>query len=137
MELQHLMTCPGHVSSVRALCPAMYMSDQGGHLVLFSGGGRASLKCWHVVLHASPGVTKKASVHCESSPDYIHAHSVAELNQSLQWHRKQTKQSDESESRVMALTSFHSKCLDCSKGLDDGYIVISGWSDGQIRYEFK
>jgi WD40 repeat protein len=134
MELHHLMTCPGHVSSVRALCPAMYVPDHRGYLVLFSGGGRASLKCWHVVFHTSQGVLEKEPVDGRSSPYYFHAHSVAELNQSLQWHRKHVKQSDESESRVMALTAFHSNCLACTIGFDDGYIVISGWSNGQIRF---
>lgn len=131
MQLRHLLTCPGHVSSVRAL--SAVVSDQGGRLVLFSGGGRASLKCWHLELWASQGISDEASVHCEELRDHIHAHSIAELNSSLRLQRRPAKRTIESESRVMALTSFHARYVEHSMRFGDGYIVVSGWSDGYIR----
>ncbi|XP_062515131.1 tRNA (34-2'-O)-methyltransferase regulator WDR6-like isoform X2 [Corticium candelabrum] len=130
-HLQPLMSCPGHVSSVRTLSAIPF--DQGGSLVLFSGGGRASLKCWYLEVCVSLKVSE-AVCHSERSSTCVRAHNVTELNSPLYRHHRKPKQSDESESRVMSLSSFDSACLDCNRTIGDGYIVISGWSDGCIRF---
>lgn len=133
-----VFTAHGHISSVRALsattCPLPKLSpsehinpstscDRTCHL-LFSGGGRASLKCWRVDL--SPIDADKMT----SSPMVF----LGEYSLHFSNHRRRRKKQDLqslSEIRFMSLTSL------CATELIDSchslYFVMAACSDGFVR----
>ena len=140
-----LFTAHGHISSVRALsatsCPRPKLQpsdqintctsrDKTRHL-LFSGGGRASLKCWRVDLSLID--VDNDSCHGDkmtSSPMVF----LGEYSFRFSNHRRRRKKQDLqslSEIRFMSLTSLcATELIDSCQSL---YFVMAACSDGFVR----
>lgn len=140
-----VFTAHGHISSVRALsatsCPLPELqpseqintrttSDRTCHL-LFSGGGRASLKCWRVDLSLID--VDNDSCHGDkmtSSPMVF----LGEYSFRFSNYRRRRKKLDLqslSEIRFMSLTSLcATELIDSCQSL---YFVVAACSDGFVR----
>ena len=140
-----LFTAHGHISSVRALsatsCPRPKLHpseqintsisrDRTRHL-LFSGGGRASLKCWRVDLSFID--VDNAFCHGDkmtSSPMVF----LGEYSFHFSNYRRRRKKQDLqtlSEIRFMSLTSLcATELIDSCQSL---YFVMAACSDGFVR----
>lgn len=140
-----LFTAHGHISSVRALsataCPLPKhqlseqinintSSDRNCHL-LFSGGGRASLKCWRVDLSLID--VDNDSCHGDkmtSSPMVFLGEYLFRFSNHRRRRKKQDLQSL-SEIRFMSLTSLcANELIDSCQSL---YFVMAACSDGFVR----
>lgn len=140
-----LFTSHGHISSVRALsatkCPLPELQpseqintntsgDRTCHL-LFSGGGRASLKCWRV--HLSLTDVDNDSCHggkMTSSPMAF----LGEYSFRFSNHRRRRKKHDLqslSEIRFMSLTSL--SATELINSCQSLYFVMAACSDGFVR----
>lgn len=143
-----LFTAHGHISSVRTLsattCPLPKLqpseqintstsSDRNCHL-LFSGGGRASLKCWRV--HMSLIDVDDDSCHGDkvtSSPMIFLGEYLFRFSNHRRRRKKQDLQSL-SEIRFMSLTSLCAiELIDSRQSM---YFVMAGCSDGFVRWVF-
>lgn len=148
-EVSPVFTAHGHISSVRALSvakrpllrlqPNVAHDKTDGHL-LFSGGGRASLKCWHVDL----SVIDVNSDGCHgdrftSSPMVF----LGEYSFNFSNHRRRRKKHNLqslSEIRFMSLTSLNAAELmtlsssdQFIEGCQSLYFVMAACSDGFVR----
>ena len=140
-----LFTAHGHISSVRALsattCPLPRLqpnkqintstsSDRNCHL-LFSGGGRASLKCWRVDMSLID--VDDDSCHGDkvtSSPMVFLGEYLFRFSNHRRRRKKQDLQSL-SEIRFMSLTSLCAiELIDSCQSM---YFVMAGCSDGFVR----
>ncbi|XP_067037076.1 tRNA (34-2'-O)-methyltransferase regulator WDR6-like isoform X3 [Acropora muricata] len=147
--VSELFTAHGHISSVRTLnvvkrpltqASPCSVNDQNGCHLLFSGGGRASLKCWRVDLSV-----------LEVNIDGCHSDKAAfcpmvflgEYSFQFSNHRRRRKKQDLaslSEIRFMSLTSLcaseltnqypHDQFVDSCQSL---YFVMAACSDGFVR----
>lgn len=137
-----IFTAHGHISSVRALCatksprPNIQPKEQiNGHPsydrtchLLFSGGGRASLKCWRVDL--SRINDSRQGDKMTSSPMVF----LGECSFRFSNHRRRRRKHDSqsfSEIRFMSLTSLSAANLKDSCQLL--YFVLAACSDGFVR----
>lgn len=136
-----VFTAHGHISSIRALSvakrPLSQHSKTGGHL-LFSGGGRASLKCFRVDLSIiDVNIDDCRGDKVTSSPMVF----LGEYSFHFSSHRRRRKKHDLqslSEIRFMSLTSLSAvELLDASHQLIDScqslYFVMAACSDGFVR----
>lgn len=140
-----IFTAHGHISSVRALsatkCPSPKRQpsqqintkptgDRNCHL-LFSGGGRASLKCWRVNLSLVD--IDNDSCHGDkmtSSPMVF----LGEYSFRFSSHRRRRKKHDLqslSEIRFMSLTSL--SATELTDSCQSLYFVMAACSDGFVR----
>lgn len=143
-----LFTAHGHISSVRTLsattCPLPKLqpseqintntfSDRNCHL-LFSGGGRASLKCWRVDMSLID--VDDDSCHGDkvtSSPMVFLGEYLFRFSNHRRRRKKQDLQSL-SEIRFMSLTSLCAiELIDSCQSM---YFVMAGCSDGFVRWVF-
>lgn len=143
-----LFTAHGHISSVRTLsattCPLPKLqpseqintstsSDRNCHL-LFSGGGRASLKCWRVDMSLID--VDDDSCHGDkvtSSPMIFLGEYLFRFSNHRRRRKKQDLQSL-SEIRFMSLTSLCAiELIDSCQSM---YFVMAGCSDGFVRWVF-
>ena len=136
-----LFTAHGHISSVRALSatkcslPNLKPSEQINtnttgdrtcHL-LFSGGGRASLKCWRVDLSLIDA--DNDSCHGGAPMVFLGEYSFRFSN-----HRRRRKKQDLqslSEIRFMSLTSL--SATELTDSCQSLYFVMAACSDGFVR----
>ncbi|XP_068709317.1 tRNA (34-2'-O)-methyltransferase regulator WDR6-like isoform X1 [Montipora foliosa] len=147
--VSEVFTAHGHISSVRALnvaerpleyaSPCRGNSKNGGYL-LFSGGGRASLRCWRVDLSV-----------IDVNSDDFHGEKatccpivfLGEYSFHFSNHRRRRKKSDLlslSEIRFMSVTSLNASKLksqsSCEQLIDrcqSLYFVMAACSDGFVR----
>ena len=165
-RIVRLFTAQGHISSVRAVSAVACGESQqreavstedncGGNAkcqktlsslcskyLLFSGGGRASLKCWRVDLSLSVDTFHSSSCYDNSvtlSPMLL----LAEYSTRVNKYRRRRKLEDQmhSEIRFMCLSTvnlqqflgniFHEKNKERAQAL---YIVCAACSDGFVRY---
>ena len=147
--VSEVFTAHGHISSVRALnvaerpleyaSPCRANSKNGGYL-LFSGGGRASLRCWRVDLSV-----------IDVNSDDFHGEKatccpivfLGEYSFHFSNHRRRRKKSDLlslSEIRFMSVTSLNASKLksqsSCEQLIDrcqSLYFVMAACSDGFVR----
>lgn len=137
-----IFTAHGHISSVRALCatksprPNIQPKEQiNGHPtndrtchLLFSGGGRASLKCWRVDL-SRINDSRQGDKMTPSPMVFLGEFSFRFSN-----HRRRRRKHDSqsfSEIRFMSLTSLSAANLkDSCQSL---YFVLAACSDGFVR----
>ena len=117
-------------------------SDCSSKYLLFSGGGRASLKCWRIdhALSATNLPTNSCHVNCVTSSPMV---LLAEYATRSSKYRRRRKLEDKmhSEIRFMSLSavnlgkftddSFMDTNIDSCQSL---YCVVAACSDGFVRY---
>ena len=143
-----LYSVHGHISSVRALSvtkctspktqqePANNLDKNWGSHLLFSGGGRASLKCWRVNL----SLVEENDGSGTSSPPVAY---LGEYSFRLSNHKRRRKMNNDhalAEIRFMSLTSLsasqlmdHSVSVDVMDRCQSLHFVMSACSDGFVR----
>ena len=141
-------TAHGHISSVKALSvtkrPLSQLqqsasNDKTSSLLLFSGGGRASLRCWRLNLSLIDVDTEGCHGDTVTSPMVF----LGEYSFSFSNHRRRRRKKDLenlSEIRFMSLTTLnaaeiisHSSSQDFIDNCQTLYFVMAACSDGFVR----
>ena len=141
-------TAHGHISSVKALSvtkrPLSHLqprasNDKTSSLLLFSGGGRASLRCWRLNLSLIDVDTEGCHGDTVTSPMVF----LGEYSFSFSNHRRRRRKKDLenlSEIRFMSLTTLnaaeiisHSSSQDLIDNCQTLYFVMAACSDGFVR----
>ena len=141
-------TAHGHISSVKALSvtkrPLSQLqpstsNDKTSSLLLFSGGGRASLRCWRLNLSLIDVDTEGYYGDTITSPMVF----LGEYSFSFSNHRRRRRKQDLaslSEIRFMSLTTLnaveiisHSSSQDLIDNCQTLYFVMATCSDGFVR----
>ena len=141
-------TAHGHISSVKALSvtkrPLSHLqprasNDKTSSLLLFSGGGRASLRCWRLNLSLIDADTEGCNGDTMTSPMVF----LGEYSFSFSNHRRRRRKQhleSLSEIRFMSLTTLnaaeiinHSSSQDLIDKCQTLYFVMAACSDGFVR----
>ena len=141
-------TAHGHISSVKALSvtkrPLSHLqpsasNDKTSSLLLFSGGGRASLRCWRLNLSLINADTEGCHGDTMTSPMVF----LGEYSFSFSNHRRRRRKQhleSLSEIRFMSLTTLnaaeiinHSSSQDLIDKCQTLYFVMAACSDGFVR----
>lgn len=141
-------TAHGHISSVKALSvtkrPLSHLQpsasdDKTSSLLLFSGGGRASLRCWRLNLSLIDADTEGCHGDTMTSPMVF----LGEYSFSFSNHRRRRRKQhleSLSEIRFMSLTTLnaaeiinHSSSQDLIDKCQTLYFVMAACSDGFVR----
>ena len=140
-------TAHGHISSVKALSvtkrPLSHLQPSASNdktsSLLFSGGGRASLRCWRLNLSLIDADTEGCHGDTMTSPMVF----LGEYSFSFSNHRRRRRKKDLenlSEIRFMSLTTLnaaeiisHSSSQDLIDNCQTLYFVMAACSDGFVR----
>ena len=142
-------TAHGHISSVKALSitkrPLSQLqqsasNDKTSSLLLFSGGGRASLRCWRLDLSLINADSEGCHGDTMTSSPIVF---LGEYSFSFSNHRRRRRKQDLeslSEIRFMSLTTLnaaeiinHSSSQDLIDKCQTLYFVMAACSDGFVR----
>ena len=142
-------TAHGHISSVKALSvtkrPLSHLqprasNDKTSSLLLFSGGGRASLRCWRLDLSLINADSEGCRGDTMTSSPIVF---LGEYSFSFSNHRRRRRKQDLeslSEIRFMSLTTLnaaeiinHSSSQDLIDKCQTLYFVMAACSDGFVR----
>ena len=142
-------TAHGHISSVKALSvtkrPLSHLqpiasNDKTSSLLLFSGGGRASLRCWRLDLSLINADSEGCHGDTMTSSPIVF---LGEYSFSFSNHRRRRRKQDLeslSEIRFMSLTTLnaaeiinHSSSQDLIDKCRTLYFVMAACSDGFVR----
>ena len=120
-------TADGHISSVRALSTTM--SQLTGKTLLFSGGGRASMKAWEI---------QEGGYHINHSPILVLQSEMTLHLLSERQRRKLQKHTHPStppppDCRIMSLTSFPISLIEGLSSSSNLHCVVAACSDSILR----
>ena len=120
-------TADGHISSVRALSTTV--SQLTGKTLLFSGGGRASMKAWEI---------QEGGYHSNHSPILVLQSEITLHLLSERQRRKLQRHSHPStppppDCRIMSLTSFPLSVIEGLSSSSNLHCVVAACSDSILR----
>ena len=126
-SLTTIGTADGHISSVRALSTTV--SQLTGKTLLFSGGGRASMKAWEI---------QEGGFHNNHSPTLVLQSEITLHLLSERQRRKLQKHTHSStppppDCRIMSLTSFPISLIEGLSSSSNLHCVVAACSDSILR----
>ena len=150
-RIRKVLSCEGHISSVRCLAFVKinhpYHEPRSQKYLLFSGGSRASLKCWLLDVDSILKTEKTKSKCTELNASSLNSSCIlfAELRNQPRESRKKKQRGRSNEEdeftcdiRFMSLSAFPLTRLSIStpNKFDTSCAVgvVTGCSDGYIRY---
>ena len=120
-------TADGHISSVRALSTTV--SQLTGKTLLFSGGGRASMKAWEF---------QEGGSHSNHSPTLVlqtemTLHLLSERQRRKLQRHTHPRTLPPPDCRIMSLTSFPTSLIEGFSSVNHLHCVIAACSDSILR----